>query len=185
MSDEQSIDDIEIEAEDAPESNTHEKILAKLEKLKGDLKKCQAERQEYLDGWQRMRADVANMKRDQVQGASRMEAALKEEIITDIIPILDSFDMAMRGEKWNSVDEAWRKGVEYIRAQCLGVLEKHGVTTFGAVGETFDPNIHDSIQEIEDTSSATHTIVRVARGGYRTSERLIRPAQVVIAAERV
>ncbi|MBI2048443.1 MAG: nucleotide exchange factor GrpE [Parcubacteria group bacterium] len=175
------VNDIELEHEDAPENQAHEKLLAKIEKLKAELEKTKAERQEYLDGWQRMRADAANMKREQTQQTMRMETLLKEEVITDIIPILDSFDMAMQGEAWNSVDAAWRKGVEYIRAQCLGVLEKHGITSFGDVGEKFDPSIHESIQEIDTPGTTSHTIMRITRRGYRTSERLIRPAQVVIA----
>ncbi|MBI4068058.1 nucleotide exchange factor GrpE [Candidatus Kaiserbacteria bacterium] len=173
--------DVEFEHEDAPENQAHEKLVAKIEKLKTELEKTKAEKQEYLDGWQRMRADVANMKRDQAGYTERTQNAVKEEIIGDIIPILDSFDMAMQGEKWNAVDEAWRKGVEYIRAQCVSVLEKHGITAFGAVGEVFDANLHESVQEAEDDSVPSHSIVRVLRRGYRMNGRIIRPAQVIIS----
>ena len=173
--------DVEFEAEDAPENQAHEKLLAKVEKLKSDLAKCNAERQEYLDGWQRMRADVANIKRDQAQAHGRSAALIKEEIIADFIPILDSFDSAMQGEAWNDVSESWRKGIEYIRTQCESVLEKHGITSFGAVGEPFDPLLHESAQEVNDTDAPAQTIVRIIRRGYHTPERLIRPAQVIIA----
>lgn len=173
--------DVELEHEDAPENQAHEKLLAKIEKLKAELEKTKAEKQEYLDGWQRMRADAANMKRDQAALLERMGSAVKEEVIADIIPILDSFDMAMQGEQWNVVDVAWRKGVEYIRAQCEKVLEKHGITSFGAVGDTFDPNLHESAKEDDDTEAPAHSIIRVLRKGYRMNGRIIRPAQVVIA----
>jgi len=175
--------DVEFEHEDAPENQAHEKLLEKVEKLKAELEKTKAEKQEYLDGWQRMRADVANMKRDQVTLMERMGGAVKEEVISDIIPILDSFDMAMQGEQWGAVDETWRKGVEYIRAQCAAVLEKHGVTAFGAVGETFDPNLHESVQESGDSDMPGHHIMRVLRKGYRSNGRVTRPAQVILSAE--
>jgi len=176
--------DIKLEHEDAPENQAHEKLLAKIEKLKAELEKTKAEKQEYLDGWQRMRADAANMKREQASYVERTQTAVKEEIISDIIPILDSFDMAMQGEKWNDVDAAWRKGVEYIRAQCAGVLEKHGITAFGAAGEMFDTNLHESVKEDADTDAPEHSIIRVLRKGYRMNGRIIRPAQVIIAKGR-
>jgi len=175
--------DIQFEHEDAPENQAHEKLLEKVEKLKAELEKTKAEKQEYLDGWQRMRADVANMKRDQVTLMDRMGGAVKEEVISDIIPILDSFDMAMQGEQWGAVDETWRKGVEYIRAQCAAVLEKHGITSFGTVGEAFDTNLHESVKEDDDTEAPAHSIIRVLRKGYRSNGRVIRPAQVILSAE--
>ena len=70
--------------------------------------------------------------------------------------------------------------MEQIRAQCVGILQKHGISSFGEVGESFDPMIHESIQEEEKEGVPPHSIVRVVRKGYRTSDRLIRPAQVVI-----
>ena len=173
--------DVEFEHEDAPENQAHEKFIAKIEELKTELESTKAEKQEYLDGWQRMRADVANMKREQAGYTERIQNALKEEVVSDIIPILDSFDMAMRGEKWNSVDAAWRKGVEYIRAQCVSVLEKHGISPFGEVGDEFAPALHESVQEVDDASVPPHHIVRVLRRGYRSGDRLIRPAQVIVS----
>lgn len=172
--------DIQIESEEAPESQAYEKMVGKLEALKEELKQCKKERQEYLDGWQRLRADVANSKREQSATMGRIETAIREEVIVDIIPILDSFDMAMWGEKWGAVDEVWRRGIEQIRAQCVSVLEKHGITAYGEVGEPFDPLMHESIQE-EEAEAPSHTIVRVLHKGYRSNDRLIRPAQVVIS----
>ncbi len=63
----------------------------------------------------------------------------------------------------------------------MSVLEKHGISAFGAVGETFDANLHESVQEVEDDSMPSHSIVRVLRRGYRMNGRIIRPAQVVIS----
>lgn len=181
MTDEQVNDDIEFEAEDAPENNVHEKLLAKVAKLKSDLEACNAERQEYLDGWQRMRADVANMKRDQAASFGQTQALIKEEIIADFIPILDSFDSAMQGEAWNDVSESWRKGIEYIRTQCESVLDKHGVKPFGAIGELFNPALHEAAQEVGEASATHNTILRIIRKGYKSGDRIIRPAQVVIS----
>lgn len=176
--------DIELEHEDAPENQAHEKFLEKIEKLKAELSTCKSERQEYLDGWQRMRADVANSKREQAALFIRTQAIAKEDVTADFIPILDSFDSAMQEDSWWAVDESWRKGIDYIRSQCESALDKHGIKSFGSVGEVFDPTLHEAVQEAEDATAEPHTILRVMRKGYRTNDRLIRPAQVIIARAR-
>lgn len=172
--------DVELEHEDAPENQAHEKFLEKIEKLKTELSTCKSERQEYLDGWQRTRADMANSKRERVAAFERMQSAIKEEIVIDFIPILDSFDSAMQEDSWRAVDESWRKGVDYIRSQCESALDKHGIKSFGNVGDVFDSTLHEAIQEVEDKTAEPHTILRVMRKGYRTNDRIIRPAQVII-----
>lgn len=174
-------EDVEFEPEADSDAQDYNKLLEKLAKLKEELKQCKEESKGYLDGWQRMRADVANIKKEQSGSMERMQGVLKEEIIADIIPILDSFDSAMQGEGWNDVSDSWRKGVEYIRSQCLAVLEKHGISVFGNPGDQFDHHIHEPIQEVEDLDAARNTLVRVARRGYKSGDRLIRPAQVVIS----
>lgn len=174
-------DDVQFEAEDAPESNVHEVLVARVAKLKDELKKCKAERQEYLDGWQRMRADVANNKRDKDQGTALHRDSIRRDILSDFIAVLDSFDGAMQGDAWQKVDSAWRVGVEYIYSQLIGVLQKHGVETFGAAGEEFNPAFHESLAEELSATAPVHTIVKVVRKGYRDATALIRPAQVVVS----
>jgi len=175
------MNDIEFENEDAPENKAHEKLLSKVEKLKEELKSCKAERQEYLDGWQRMRADMANAKRDNVTTLEKLAKVHKGETLEDLIPVLDSFDMAMGSDTWNNVDETWRKGIEHIRAQCYAVLERHGITAFGTIGEQFNPQLHEAVQEIDETEKSPNTIVRVVRTGYKMGDQIIRPAQVAVA----
>ncbi|MES2060141.1 MAG: nucleotide exchange factor GrpE, partial [Patescibacteria group bacterium] len=80
----------------------------------------------------------------------------KQNIIEEILPVLDSFDLAMGNkESWESVSSEWRTGVENIYNQFLGILSKHGVTPFGAIGDAFDPNLHQSISTVptEDKSN--------------------------------
>ena len=174
-------DDVQFEDEEAPVSNVHEVLVARVAKLKDELKKCKNERQEYLDGWQRMRADVANSKRDKEQGTALHRDSIRRDILSDFIAVLDSFDGAMQGGAWQKVDSAWRVGVEYIHSQLIGVLQKHGVETFGASGEEFNPALHESLAEESSETFSSHTVVRVVRKGYRDATALIRPAQVVVS----
>jgi len=169
-------DDIDFESED--ELGGEGALKAKLKKLKEELAAVKKERQEYLDGWQRAKADLINAKKEAGEALRRATATGKELFVEELIPALDSFDMAMQGEAWKNVDAAWRSGVESIRSQILGVLQAHGIEMFGKEGEKFDPTLHEPIQEVGGGES--HIVARVLRSGYRSKSRILRPAQVAI-----
>lgn len=155
-------------------------VQAKLKKLKDELVKVKAERQEYLDGWQRCKADSVNARKDSVSAAERAGARAKEALVEDIIPALDGFDMAAGSPSWESVDAGWRSGIDQIRNQLLDVLSRNGVERFGKIGEPFDHALHEAVQEVDDMPGASNTVVRVLRFGYRMNGRIIRPAQVIV-----
>ncbi|MDZ4227152.1 MAG: nucleotide exchange factor GrpE, partial [Patescibacteria group bacterium] len=107
-------------------------------------------------------------------------AKAKGDIVMELIPSLDSFDLAEGSEAWERVDAGWKKGIEHIRTQMLEVLERNGVSRFGKVGEPFDPKRHESVQESDDAPGEPHCIVKVLRSGYAVGEQVVRPAQVVV-----
>jgi molecular chaperone GrpE len=169
-------EDIDFEPED--ELGTVGAVKAKMQKLRDELVAAKKERQEYLDGWQRAKADLINAKKDAADALQRAAALGRDAFVEEMIPALDSFDMAMRSDAWKSVDAAWRVGVESIYSQIQGVLMAHGVEIFGKDGEKFDPALHEAIEEREGGES--HTIAKVLRCGYRTKQRILRAAQVAI-----
>jgi molecular chaperone GrpE len=174
--------DVEVGAGFEPEDEMGEVavIKAKIQKLKDELEKVKKERQEYLDGWQRCKADAVNMRKDAEARASRSAEALREALVHDIIPALDSFDMAAGSDAWAEVSDGFRSGMEQVRNQLLQALKSHGIERYGKVGQAFDHALHEAVQEVEDTAGATGEIVRVLRSGYRTKDRILRPAQVFV-----
>ncbi|MFZ2886764.1 MAG: nucleotide exchange factor GrpE [Minisyncoccia bacterium] len=169
-------EDVDFEPED--ELGETGAVKAKMQKLREQLKEAQQKRDEYLDGWQRCKAEMINAKKEASETNSRAGARGKEILVEELIPALDGFDMAMQGEAWNSVDKAWATGVESIKAQIESVLKAHGVEIYGKAGDTFDPALHEAIQETE--GGEAHTIAKIFRRGYRTKERVLRPAQVAM-----
>lgn len=169
-------EDVDFEPED--ELGTVGAAKAKMQKLRDELTETKKERQEYLDGWQRAKADLINARKDSADAIQRAATLGRDAFVEELIPALDSFDMAMRSDAWKTVDPAWRVGVESIYAQLQGVLQAHGVEIFGKEGEKFDPTLHEAIEEREGGES--HTIAKVMRPGYRTKSRILRPAQVAI-----
>ncbi|GEM_PF-160836 len=153
---------------------------AKLKKLKDELATVKAQRQEYLDGWQRCKADSVNLRKETLANAERLGERAKEGFIEDIIPALDGFDMAAGSSAWEKMDAGWRSGIEQIRNQLLDVLSRHGVERFGKVGESVDHAAHETIEESGDLPGEPGTVVKILRYGYKMNGRVLRAAQVIV-----
>jgi molecular chaperone GrpE len=157
-----------------------EDLKKTLKKLRADLKACKAEKEEYLTGWQKERAEFANYRKQEEDRKSMFSEAMRERILTRFLSVADSFNMAFANkEAWEKVDQNWRKGVEYIYSQMNNIFEEYGVKSFGEVGESFDPNIHQSIDVVPtDKKDMEHKVAAVIQRGYKLGERVIRPARV-------
>lgn len=149
-----------------------------VKKLRTKLKQCEQEKKEYLDGWQRLKADNVNNKAKAQDKEVLVAARARGEILEDLLPILDSFDMAFQGDAWNSVDEVWRTGMEQLHAQLVETLRARGYEAYGESGEAFDPQLHEAIAH--EQGGASDTIARVQRKGYRNGDMVVRAAQVVV-----
>ena len=175
---EEPADEIDFEPED--ELGDIGAAKAKLKKLKDELAKVKKERQEYLDGWQRCKADSVNLKQESARNAARTAELMREALVHDLIPVLDSFDMATGSESWAEVQDGFRSGMENVRNQLLEALRSHGIERFGKIGEPFDPRMHEIVQEMEDAPGDTHDVVKILRYGYKSGDRILRPAHVII-----
>ena len=118
-------EDLDFEPED--ELGTVGAVKAKMQKLRDELKEAKEKRDEYLDGWQRAKADMVNAKKEALEAHSRAAGRGKEILVEELIPALDGFDAAMQGEAWQSVDPSWRAGIESINGQHQGGLKTHCV----------------------------------------------------------
>lgn len=177
---EEKIEDGEIDFEPEDELGNMGAAQAKIRKLRDELQEAKAKRDEYLDGWQRAKADAINYRKEAALSNDRAHGRGKESVFEDLIPVLDSFDMATGSESWESVDESWRSGMDQIRNQLLGVLSRHGIERFGKVGEIVDHSRDEIVQEMDDVAGEPGEIVRILRYGYRSGDRVIRPAQVIV-----
>lgn len=157
-----------------------EDLKKTLKKLRADLKECQAQKEEYLTGWQKERADFLNYKKQEDDRKTNFSEAVRERILTRFLTVIDSFNMAFANkETWDKVDENWRRGVEYIYAQMNAVFEEYGVKEIGEIGESFDPSIHQSVEMIPtDKKENDHRVSNVIQKGYKLGERVLRPARV-------
>ena len=157
-----------------------EDLKKTLKKLRADLKKMQAEKSEYLTGWQKERADFINYKKQEDERRAAFSESMRERILTRFLSVIDSFNMAFANkEAWEKVDENWRKGVEYIYTQLNTIFEEYGVKGIGEIEDVFDPNIYESIDVVEtDKKEMDHKVAVVIQKGYKLGDRVIRAARV-------
>ncbi|KKT00944.1 MAG: Protein GrpE [Candidatus Nomurabacteria bacterium GW2011_GWF2_43_8] len=157
-----------------------EDLKKTLRKLRADLKQAKAEKEEYLTGWQKERAEFANYRKQEDDRKANFSEAVRERILTRFLSVIDSFNLAFANkEAWEKVDENWRKGIEHIYSQMNDIFEEYGVKPVGEEGENFDPNIHQSMDIVEtDKKELDHKVANVIQKGYKLGERVMRPARV-------
>lgn len=152
----------------------------KIKKLREELKEAHAKGAEYLDGWQRCKADGINARKETLAEADRRSERGKIGVLEDLIPVLDSFDMATGSEAWSQVSEGWKSGIEQIRNQLLEVLARNDIERFAKIGDVLDPRLHEVMQDVDDIAGEPHSIVKILRFGYSSGTRVLRPAQVFV-----
>ena len=132
--------------------------------------------QEYLDGWKRALADYENLKKDLPRERAEQRQYLAYDLASELMPALDSFELAMK----HLPNDGWTKGFQAVQSQFVSALQKIGVERFGAIGEVFDPTLHESLGERSEPASEPNTIVEVLQPGWRIEHLIIRPAKVII-----
>jgi molecular chaperone GrpE len=178
--------DFEVsDIEPTDEEGTASSANQKMKDLREKLKKCEAEKQEYLTGWQRTKADMINArKRDEEDKKSFIKFA-NERLIDELVPVLESFDLAMGNkEAWEKADKNWRTGVEYIYSQLKKALTDNGLEEIApAVGDKFNHDLHEAVSHEESKGGQpAHTIVALIQKGYKLNGKILRPSKVKVGA---
>jgi len=152
----------------------------KNELIKKSLEECEKLKNEYLAGWQRARADFLNYKKEEMERIGDILKYANEVLILKILPVLDNFDVAEKKLPENVKQDENVKGVLQIKNQILDFLKSHGVEVIKSVGEKFDPNLHEAVEEIESEDKKSGIIFEETQKGYTIHGRLLRPAKVKI-----
>lgn len=140
-------------------------------------KELEAERAQAL----RVLADFQNFRRRSEEQRAETASRAVQEFVTDLLPILDNFERALASAADSRSFDGLVAGVELILRQLRELLQKHGVEPIEAVGQPFDPNLHDAAMRVEDAEVAENTVVEELQRGYTMDGRVIRPAMVKVA----
>ncbi|MCR4323015.1 MAG: nucleotide exchange factor GrpE [Candidatus Azambacteria bacterium] len=160
-----------------------EEAWAEVAMLREKLAQSEKEREEFLDLSRRMKADLANVKKDQEKAmAGYVQLAITESLLK-FFPVIDSFDLAVKHLPKDLEENAWAKGIISIKKQLDGVLKDMGVTSVPTVGEPFSPDMHDAIEH-EESDKDDGIILEEYQRGYMVKGKVIRPATVKISQKK-
>lgn len=175
------INENDIVLEPTEEETGDENIRQKMKDLREKLAICSKEKADYLSGWQRAKADYINLEKDSLRSRKESIQYASLGIVEDIIPVLDSFEMAMGNkEAWEAVSSNWRTGVEYIYNQLRTVLENNGVTEIcPKPGDGVNFEHHAVIETIPiEEKEKDGKISTLIQKGYSLNGKVLRPARI-------
>lgn len=177
MSEEQEQEVNSATINEAPPEGTPAAAAPAPDDLAGQLDAEKARSAELLDSWQRARAEFLNYKRRVEQERARDAQMAGLMVIAKVLPVLDDFDLALANVPKGAENESWLNGVALVAHKLRSVLESEGVQPIAAVGQTFDPALHEAVMVEGDGGDA---VVAELRRGYTLHGNVIRPSLVKV-----
>lgn len=145
--------------------------------LEEQVNQLQAQVAEYEDRWKRSAAEFINYKRRVEQERSEFARSANGSLILAFLPVLDDLERALANVPADQAQSSWVEGARLVERKFRATLERQGVTPIPAVGEAFDPEVHEAV------GGAGQTVVQEYQRGYRLHGRTLRPAMVVVGDE--
>ena len=155
-----------------------EEVLAEdVESLKEALSEEKAKAESYLANWQRAQADFINFKRRAEQERSETIDFANSTLILNLLPVLDDLERALDNVSEKLAGLTWVDGIVLIYRKLKAILEGHGLTEIRAVGEPFDPNLHEAVLYGEGEEGK---VIEELQKGYKLRDRVLRPTMVKV-----
>jgi len=151
---------------------------AEAEQFENDLASLQRERDDLLDTTRRLQADFENYRKRVLREQTDLVERAAEGLLEQLLPVLDSFELAVRNLDVGEVDDNVRKGIELVYAELSGVVERAGLSRIDALGTPFDPNEHEAV--MHDDGDGEPRVADVLRSGWKLKGRVLRPAMVKV-----
>ena len=143
-----------------------------------ELTKIKQELEDITDRYKRVLAEFENHKKRSIKERDNLYNSILADIVEGILPILDNLENAVKVE---TKDEEYKKGIELVLKQFKDTLKSKGVEEIKALGETFDPELHEAVSSIQDDTKGEKEIIQEYRKGYKIGTKIIRHSMVVVA----
>lgn len=149
--------------------------------LRQELEEQKAKAAEYLDGWQRARAEFANYKKRIEKEQEDMIKSANGVFITRLLPVMDDFERAFQTLPLNLMGMTWLEGIALIQRKLQILLEQEGVTVIETNGQMFDPTLHQAVTHEESKEHEEGQIIGEVQKGYKMGDKVLRPSLVRVA----
>ena len=159
---------------------TKKPTAAATEKLEADINALQVERDDLFEKLQRVSADYANFQKRAPKQITDGIGYEKEKIIKTMLPAFDNLEHTLHSADSAENLEVLIKGIRIIYDQMTDILKSHGVEQIKALGEKFDPALHQAMMQRADADSEDGVILEEFQKGYQLNGRVVRPSNVVV-----
>ncbi|MCK9329345.1 MAG: nucleotide exchange factor GrpE [Candidatus Cloacimonetes bacterium] len=176
IADELSKEESNVETEEVTELEATDSE----EDIESELDIITKERDEFKDKWLRELASFDNFRKNTLKEKQDWIKYANEKIILDLCEILDNFERALSTDINANNFESYKKGVEMIYQQFNNLLKRNNVEKIEALGQEFDPNIHDAISSIP-SEEEENIIVAVIQNGYKIGEKIVKHSRVAVS----
>ncbi|HJU10753.1 MAG TPA: nucleotide exchange factor GrpE [Candidatus Binataceae bacterium] len=173
--------DIELTPDQEVKPEHAEAPNSMIEKLQAQIAEKDKELAELKDRYLRALADGENARkriRQQSEDSVRLQ---RENLLRELLPVVDNLERAVDAARGGGNGKPIVEGVEMVLRSMLDFLKTHGVTQLTSVGQPFDPQRHEAVDQIESSQHPPNTIVNEFHRGYQIGDRLLRPARVAVA----
>ncbi|MCD9023017.1 nucleotide exchange factor GrpE [Cohnella silvisoli] len=160
-----------LEGEHSAEASGQDSVVAELQRQADD------NHSRYL----RAQADFDNFRRRTLKEKEEITQYASLKVIGQLLPVLDNFQRALQTGAEGAESGSFAKGVDMIYRQLNQVLEAEGLKQLEAIGQPFDPELHQAIMQVESEEHEAGTIVEVIQPGYKLKDKVIRPAMVKVS----
>lgn len=157
------------------------KLSAELETLRTELATSQQEAADNKAGWQRTAADFANYRRRTEQEREQVTELANYVLLAKLLAIVDDFDRAIANMPAELGNLGWAQGIVAIDRKLRLLLDSEGLTPIEALGQPFDPHLHEAVVHEDAPSVPEGTVIAELQKGYLIRERVLRPAMVAVA----
>jgi molecular chaperone GrpE len=155
--------------------------VQELEELRDELARTRAQADEYLDGWQRARAEFANYKKRVEREQAQVYQTAAGSVIKRFLGVLDDLERALKNRPETGDGAVWAEGIELVYRKLVSILESEGVKPMDIAGQMFDPNLHEAILSEDSDQHESGQIIEALQQGYLLGEKVLRPARVRVA----
>lgn len=145
-----------------------------------DIDALCAERDLLKDQLLRARAEFDNFRKRSARDYERLRRTAAEALVRDLLPVLDHLELALKHA--DDASQAVVEGVDMVARQFADVLGRHGVEPIPALGEVFDPNVHEAMMQRSDDAAEPNTVLEEFQRGYRMGDLILRPSKVVVCS---
>jgi len=180
--------EIELENEGEPQAEAIPEEVEEddLTRLSRQLEETQAKSEEYLDGWQRSRAEFANYRRREEQRRKQLNTQAQSALLSRLLPVLDDLDRAFQMIPEDARGSGWVEGLSLVGHKLQTVLEKEGLSILQVqTGDAFDPNYHEAVTHEPSDDCEAGQIIEVLQRGYTLDDVVLRPALVRVSCGKI